>query len=72
MDETTRRENLAGEEAQAALCGTSLGRLETQLHQQKSCFHSSGLCIGAFNSIYLRIQNWSTSYTIAFEGQNNN
>lgn len=29
MKETTRRENLAGEEAQAAQCGTSLGRLET-------------------------------------------
>lgn len=29
VKETTRRENLAGEEAQAAQCGTSLGRLET-------------------------------------------
>lgn len=69
MDETTCRENLAGEEAQAAQCGKQSGKAGDWLHHRAVVCIAGVLRIGEFNNISLSIQNWNMANVIAFKEQ---
>lgn len=71
VDETTRRENLAGEEAQAAQSEKQSGKAGDWLHYRAAVCIAGWLPIGEFNNISLRIQNWNVSNVIAFKEQAN-
>ena len=53
VDETTGRENLPGEEAQAAQCGNQSGKAGDWLHHRPAVCIAGGLRIGEFKNISL-------------------